>query len=125
MVDLSKYKALFLSESGEHLQSMSDCMLKFEQGNYDDETIAQAFRNAHSIKGMAASMGYTEIRDLAHSMEDLLDQVRQKQRGVETEMVELLFKAIDQDRRHAQGDRAGQAGKRRLAGTAWHRSRNF
>jgi len=96
MVDLSKYKALFLSESLEHLQSMNDCMLKLENGDRDGETIAQAFRNAHSIKGMAASMGYSEIRDLAHSMEDLLDQIRQKQRPVENEMVEIFFKAIDQ-----------------------------
>jgi len=95
MVDLSKYKALFLSESGEHLQSLNDCMLKFEQGNFDDDTIAQAFRNAHSIKGMAASMGYTEIRDLAHSMEDLLDQVRQKERAVESSLVEIMFQAVD------------------------------
>jgi len=95
MVDLSKYKSLFLSESGEHLQSMNDCLLKLEQGSFDDDTIAQAFRNAHSIKGMAASMGYVEIRDLAHSMEDLLDQVRLKQRVVEKEMVEVLFKAVD------------------------------
>jgi len=95
MVDLSKYKALFLSESGEHLQSMNDCVLKLEQGNYDQETIAQAFRNAHSIKGMAASMGYTEIRDLAHSMEDLFDQLRQKERSVDPSLVEILFKATD------------------------------
>jgi len=95
MVDLSKYKSLFLSESLEHLQSMNECLLKIERKEHDDDTIAQAFRNAHSIKGMAASMGYMEIRDLSHSLEDLLDQVRQKQRPVESDMVEVLFKAID------------------------------
>jgi len=95
MIDLSKYKALFLSETQEHLQSMNDCLLKMEKGEQDDETIAAIFRNAHSIKGMAASMGYEPIRDLAHSMEDLLDQLRQKQRNLEKEMTEILFQAAD------------------------------
>ena len=95
MVDLSKYKALFLSESLEHLQSMNECFLKIEQGEVDEELISRAFRNAHSLKGMAASMGYEPIRDLAHSMEDLLDQVRQKQRKIESEILEVLFQATD------------------------------
>ena len=95
MVDLSKYKALFLSESQEHLQSMNECFLKMEQGEVDEELIFRAFRNAHSLKGMAASMGYEPIRDLAHSMEDLLDQIRQKQREIETEILEILFQATD------------------------------
>jgi len=95
MIDLSKYKALFLSETQEHLQSMNDCLLKMEKGEQDDETISAIFRNAHSIKGMAASMGYEPIRDLAHSMEDLLDQVRQKQRTLDKETTDILFQAAD------------------------------
>ncbi len=96
MIDLSKYKALFLSESLEHLQSMNECLLELEKGKEDEELISRAFRNAHSIKGMAASMGYDAIRDLAHSMEDLLDEIRQKQRKIEAEVVEVLFQATDQ-----------------------------
>ena len=96
MIDLSKYKALFLSESLEHLQSMNECLLEMEKGSEDDELISRAFRNAHSIKGMAASMGYDAIRDLAHSMEDLLDEIRQKRRKVEAGIVEVLFQATDQ-----------------------------
>jgi len=95
MVDLSKYKALFLSESLEHLQSMNECFLKLERGEKEEDTIATAFRNAHSIKGMSASMGYNQIRDLAHSMEDLLDQLRQKQRELDKEIVEVFFQAVD------------------------------
>ncbi len=95
MIDLSKYKALFLSESLEHLQSMNEGLLKMEKEGQGDDTIAAIFRNVHSIKGMAASMGYEPIRDLTHSLEDLLDQVRQKQRGVDKELSELLFAAAD------------------------------
>lgn len=94
-MDMSKYKAMFISETTEHLQFMGQGLVKIEQDQNDKEAISEVFRNAHSIKGMAASMGYDSIRDLAHSMEDLMDDIREGSRTPEASSMDLLFKGLD------------------------------
>ncbi|HEX2769454.1 MAG TPA: Hpt domain-containing protein, partial [Geobacteraceae bacterium] len=73
---MSQYKELFISESREHLHSMNELIVLLEKEADDREKIDSLFRVAHSIKGMAASMGYSDIADLAHKIEDLMDKVR-------------------------------------------------
>lgn len=94
-MDMSKYKAMFISESQEHLTSMNQCLVKLEANAKDQEAVAEAFRNAHSIKGMAASMGYQVIRDLAHAMEDLMDDFRGLKREPDPENLDILFQGLD------------------------------
>jgi two-component system chemotaxis sensor kinase CheA len=99
-MDMTKYKSLFISETSEHLQSLNEnlSILQKPEGSGDTdhvEAIAACFRNAHSIKGMAASMGYESVRDLSHSMEDLLDDLRQGQREITPGAVDLLFEGLD------------------------------
>ncbi len=94
-MDMSKYKAMFISETAEHLQSMSRGLVKIEQNPEEQEAIAEVFRNAHSIKGMAASMGFEPIRDLAHAMEDVMDDVREGTTRPEAEAMDLLFQGLD------------------------------
>lgn len=94
-MDMSKYKAMFISETQEHLQSMNQGLLAIEQNPADQDAVAEVFRNAHSIKGMAASMGYEPVRDLAHAMEDLMDDVREGTRQADARAMELLFKGLD------------------------------
>lgn len=94
-MDMSKYKGMFISETTEHLQSMNQGLLAIEQDHKNQEAISEVFRNAHSIKGMAASMGYEAIRDLAHAMEDLMDDVRQGTREPGSEVMDVLFKGAD------------------------------
>ncbi len=75
-MDMSKYREMFLTESREHLKNMSRLILALEQNPSDAEGIDSLFREAHSVKGMAASMGYDRTAELAHNLEDLMDGFR-------------------------------------------------
>jgi len=94
-MDLSKYKALFVTETTEHLQAINSNLVLLEQNPAHTEAIHSLFRSAHSIKGMAASMGFDLIRDLAHALEDLMDDFRQGRRAINREAVDLLFQGLD------------------------------
>ncbi len=74
---------------------MSQGLVSIEQDPDDKDTMSEIFRNAHSIKGMAASMGLDQIRDLAHAMEDLMEDMRDGNRPVESEAMDLLFQGTD------------------------------
>lgn len=75
-MDMSQYRDLFVSETREHLQTMSQLVVALEQGTADPDGIAALFRAAHSVKGMAASLELEAITELAHALEDLMDRVR-------------------------------------------------
>lgn len=94
-MDMAKYKVMFVSETTEHLESMNRGLVTIEHDHADKDAIAEVFRNAHSIKGMAASMGYEAIRDLAHAIEDLMDDVREGLREPDSAVMDLLFKGLD------------------------------
>lgn len=94
-MDLSKYLKLFISESQEHLRKMDELLLKLEQSPGDKATIDTLFREAHSLKGMSASMGFEEMAKISHRMEDYLDRFRGGKGAVEREGVELLFEGVD------------------------------
>jgi two-component system chemotaxis sensor kinase CheA len=76
-VDMSQYNDLFISEVREHLKNISELVLVLESDHKHRETIDSLFRSAHSVKGMAASMGFKCTTELAHGMENLMDRVRQ------------------------------------------------
>ncbi|MBE0595915.1 MAG: chemotaxis protein CheA [Desulfuromonadales bacterium] len=76
-IDMSRYQAMFLSEAREHLRKMNAVLPGLEEDPTDREAIDALFREVHSVKGMAASMGYTQSADLAHRLEDLMDGARQ------------------------------------------------
>jgi two-component system chemotaxis sensor kinase CheA len=93
-MDMSKYRGLFLSESREHLGHMSQLAIKLEQNPSDRDGIDAMFREAHSIKGMAASMGFELTAELAHHLEDLMDGFR-KTGTVPSSAVDRLLEGID------------------------------
>ncbi|MDP2690216.1 MAG: ATP-binding protein [Deltaproteobacteria bacterium] len=92
-MDTSKYKALYLQESGEHLSGIEEGLLALEKN--PDAGVDDLFRHYHSIKGMSASMGYEPIQKLAHRQEDLLDRVRQEKLALSGEMIAALFASLD------------------------------
>src|SRR6266581_1807601 len=94
-MDMSHYRELFLSESREHLSSFNELIVALENDAGDREKINSLFRSAHSIKGMAASMGYGEIADLAHKIEDLMDKVRKGLLAFEPAIADLLLEGSD------------------------------
>ena len=93
-MDMSKYQELFLSESKEHLRRMSQLTIALEQDPSSSEGIDELFREAHSIKGMAASMGFENTASLAHHLEDFLDNFR-KTGMVPEAAVDQLLAGID------------------------------
>ncbi len=106
-MDMSKYKAMFLTEAHEHLQKMGALLVDVETNPQNRSGIDSLFREAHSIKGMAASMGYQQTADLSHHLEDSLDFFRQQGQitaavidhmlaGVD--LIELLLQDIDAGR---------------------------
>ncbi|MFH0925286.1 MAG: chemotaxis protein CheA [bacterium] len=95
-MDMSKYKELFLSESQEHIQNINQLLISLENDPSNQDTVNNLFREAHSLKGMAASMQYDEIADLSHLLEDALSKVRDgKIKGNIKELIELIFEGID------------------------------
>jgi two-component system chemotaxis sensor kinase CheA len=94
-MDLSKYAALFLAESREHLTVCNGSLLEWERQPAAVEPVQRLFRAIHTIKGMAATMGYTGVAQLAHATENLLDGLRQGRVATSAEMFQLLFRAVD------------------------------
>jgi two-component system chemotaxis sensor kinase CheA len=93
-MDMSKYRGMFLSETQEHLRSMASLIVTLEKNPTDREGIASLFRAAHSIKGMAASMGYEQTAQLAHHLEDLMDGFR-KGGAVSAAAIDRLLAGVD------------------------------
>ena len=114
-MDLKRYADLFLTESREHLSAMNHLLLALERAPRATEPVAGLFRAVHTVKGMSATMGYGAVTALAHEMESLLDRVRQKERKVTPDLMDLLFKGADALERaigravDGQGDDSGAA----------------
>jgi two-component system, chemotaxis family, sensor kinase CheA len=94
-VDVSKYAALFLAESREHLSSCNQLLLAWEREPGATEPVSGLFRSIHTIKGMGATMGFTGVAELAHRMESLLDALRHGRLTPDGATFELLFRAVD------------------------------
>ena len=75
-MDVSQYLEIFIDESNEHLQSLSDQLLILEKEPENSDTINEIFRAAHSLKGMAGTMGYKRMQNLTHDMENVFSEVR-------------------------------------------------
>lgn len=93
-MDLTKYRNLFLEEATEHLAEMSRSLLELEKTPEAAAAIDNVFRAAHSIKGMAASLGYDAITEVAHRLEDHMDACRSAGR-LDPQGVELLFRGLE------------------------------
>jgi two-component system chemotaxis sensor kinase CheA len=94
-MDLSQYAELFLAESREHLSACNQLLLEWERRPAALEPVGGIFRAVHTVKGMAATMGYARVADLAHRMENLLDHLRRGGQPPADETLQLLFRATD------------------------------
>ncbi|GFE57273.1 chemotaxis protein CheA [Geobacter sp. AOG1] len=94
-MDMSPYRDLFISESREHLRAVSELIVKVEQEAGSRKDMDALFRAAHSLKGMAASMGYGEIAELSHRIEDLMDRVRKEELVFDAGIADLLLEGAD------------------------------
>ncbi|MEG0296290.1 MAG: chemotaxis protein CheA [Clostridium sp.] len=94
-MDTSQYMAMFLEESFENLQTLNESLLELEQQPDNLEKLNMIFRVAHTIKGMSATMGFNEVAELTHKMEDVLSAFREGDLKVDQKVVTVLFKCLD------------------------------
>ncbi len=94
-MDVSQYMGMFLEESMDNLQTLNEALLDLEQNPNNIDKVNEIFRVAHTIKGMAATMGYSNIAELTHKMEDVLSRFREGKLSVTRNVVTVLFDCLD------------------------------
>ncbi|MEK4522572.1 chemotaxis protein CheA [Psychrobacillus sp. FSL W7-1493] len=95
-MDINQYLEMFIEESKEHLQACNDHLLELEKNPQDLSIVNEVFRSAHTLKGMSATMGYEDIANLTHKMENVLDEIRNSRLNVTPELLDVVFVAVDQ-----------------------------
>ncbi len=94
-MDVSQYLEIFLDESREHIQNLNTQIMDLEQNPESEDTINEIFRAAHSLKGMAGTMGYKRMQTLTHDMENVFSEVRNGNIKVKSNMIDILFQCLD------------------------------
>ncbi|MCR5407337.1 MAG: chemotaxis protein CheA [Lachnospiraceae bacterium] len=94
-MDVNQYLEIFLDETNEHLQSLSDQLMILENEPENEDTINEIFRAAHSLKGMAGTMGYKRMQALTHDMENVFSEIRNGKMKVTSQLVDVLFQTLD------------------------------
>ena len=94
-MDTSQYMSMFLEESLDTLQTLNESLLELEQNPEDIDKVNEIFRVAHTIKGMAATMGFNDLAELTHKMEDVLSEFREGELKVTQDVVTVLFDCLD------------------------------
>lgn len=94
-MDVSQYLEIFIDETNEHLQSLNEHLLILEKEPDNEATINEIFRAAHSLKGMAGTMGYKKMQTLTHDMENVFSEIRNGAMKATSELVDVLFRGLD------------------------------
>ncbi len=94
-MDVSQYLEIFIDETKEHLQNLNEQILILEKEPDNTETINEIFRAAHSLKGMAGTMGYKRMQRLTHDMENVFSNIRDGKMRVEDDLIDILFRGLD------------------------------
>ncbi|MCI8447718.1 MAG: chemotaxis protein CheA [Eubacterium sp.] len=94
-MDVSQYLEIFIDETAEHIQSLSDNIMALENEPEDHDVINEIFRAAHSLKGMAGTMGFKRMQHLTHDMENVFQEVRNDKIKVTGDIIDVLFQCLD------------------------------
>ena len=94
-MDISQYLEIFIEESKEHLQSLNSSLLELEKNPTDKDLINEVFRVAHTLKGMAATMGFKRMNVLTHDMENVLSEIRNDNIKIDASLLDVLFQCLD------------------------------
>lgn len=115
-MDTAKYAALFLAESRDHIQQCNRQLLAWERAPDAAEPIQALFRSIHTLKGMAASLGYNRLANLAHALEHVLGAVREGHVGASGELVDATFRTVDALERGVAAAAEGRDGELEIEG---------
>ncbi len=116
-MDVNQYLEMFIEESKEHLQSCSEQLLALEKNPEDLTIVGEIFRSAHTLKGMSATMGFEDLANLTHKMENVLDAIRNEKIGVTPEILDVVFESVDHLEEMVMDIAAGGDGKRDVEST--------
>ncbi|NNU82601.1 chemotaxis protein CheA [Geobacillus sp. BMUD] len=116
-MDMSQYLDLFIDESKEHLQTINERLLELEKTPEDMSVVNDIFRSAHTLKGMSATMGFEDLANLTHQMENVLDGIRNRRLSVTPELLDVIFEAVDHLEAMISSIAAGGDGTRDVRGT--------
>ncbi|MED0687671.1 chemotaxis protein CheA [Anoxybacillus ayderensis] len=94
-MDMNQYLEVFIDESKEHLQTINEQLLELEKNPDDVSIVNEIFRSAHTLKGMSATMGFEDLANLTHQMENVLDGIRNGKIAVTPELLDVIFRAVD------------------------------
>ncbi len=94
-MDMSQYIEIFIEEAKEHVQNLNHSLLQLEKNPNDMVILNEIFRVAHTLKGMAGTMGFNKMTTLTHDMEDVLQLIRNGEMKINTKLVDILFKCLD------------------------------
>lgn len=111
-MEKNQYLDMFIDESKEHLQALNDNLLKLENDPTNLSIVSEIFRSAHTLKGMSATMGYEDLANLTHIMENVLDGIRNQKIVVKSEILDVVFEAVDDLEAMVLDIAGGGAGKR-------------
>lgn len=110
-MDMNQYLSMFIDESNDHLQSLNEKMMELEESPEDISIVQVIFRSAHTLKGMAATMGFEDLASLTHQMENVLDLVRNDKLKMQDFIFDTLFKSLDALQSMVQDITQGGEGK--------------
>ena len=94
-MDVSQYLDIFIDETSGHIQSLSDNIMELEKEPDNKDVVNEIFRAAHSLKGMAGTMGFKRMQHLTHDMENVFQEVRNDNVKVNSSLIDILFKCLD------------------------------
>ncbi|MDA1475520.1 chemotaxis protein CheA [Bacillus changyiensis] len=94
-MDMNQYLDVFIEESKEHLQTCNEKLLELEKNPSDLQLVHDIFRAAHTLKGMSATMGYEDMAHLTHSLENVLDAIRNEEMTITSDWMDIMFEALD------------------------------
>ncbi|WP_046179191.1 chemotaxis protein CheA [Domibacillus tundrae] len=114
-MDMNQYLEIFIDESKEHLQAMNEHLLQLEKEPNNITIVNEIFRSAHTLKGMSATMGYEDLANLTHKLENVLDAIRNQQISVTLAIMDTVFSSVDDLEAMVEDIAAGGDGKRDVA----------
>ena len=94
-MDTSQYMDLFIDETKEHLQSLNEHVLVLEKEPENEDTINEIFRAAHTLKGMAGTMGFARLRRRTHDLENVFSEIRNGNMKANAKLIDVLFRGLD------------------------------
>lgn len=114
-MDTSQYIDVFIEESAEHLEVLYNQLLALEKHPNEEGIIEEIFRAAHTLKGMAATMGYSDLAAITHHLENVFDGIRYDRISVQPPMIDLLFETVDQLNEIVEDIASGGDGERNVS----------